>query len=295
MMIGYRTGVMLLKVLYIDVYFLINFTVDLLALYFAASVLHIRTGVLRLLGAAALGGGYATLAIFLSGTPVTVMLLSVPTLLLFSWIVPRTASVSRRVRFAGLFLLFEIFLGGAVYYGYRLLGKIPFFSEFRSNYTAEGRRLMAFAVVALFAAGILRLCRCMLSSSCAERVCILTFTFGGKTYRVDALTDSGNLLRDPLDGTPVALVKSRDTACRSLADGLSREEPALRTRIRLIPAAVGGHRSLLTGIRPDSVLVEMPGRKPEEISMIIAFDREEGTYGGYPALVPTAAMDHGIL
>ena len=51
--------------LYIDVYFLINFCVDILALYFAASFVKIPCTNLRLVISGVIGGGYAVVGILL--------------------------------------------------------------------------------------------------------------------------------------------------------------------------------------------------------------------------------------
>ena len=54
-----------MKTLYVDVYFLINFCVDFLALHFASRFTKIPTGNIRLIISSALGGIYAVLLAFL--------------------------------------------------------------------------------------------------------------------------------------------------------------------------------------------------------------------------------------
>ena len=54
-----------MKTIYIDVYFLINFSVDLLALYFAAMFMKIRATNLRLVLAALVGALYAVIGVLL--------------------------------------------------------------------------------------------------------------------------------------------------------------------------------------------------------------------------------------
>ena len=44
-----------MQVLYIDIYFLINFTVDLLALYFAAELARVKSTVFRIISSSLIG------------------------------------------------------------------------------------------------------------------------------------------------------------------------------------------------------------------------------------------------
>ena len=56
-----------MRVLYIDVYFLINFTVDLLALYFASLLLHFPVFRWRLTVSALIGACSAAISLLLYG------------------------------------------------------------------------------------------------------------------------------------------------------------------------------------------------------------------------------------
>ena len=81
----------------------------------------------------------------------------------------------------------------------------------------------------------------------------------------------------------------------SLVSGKTYELPSeMKRRIRLIPITRDGGVKILIGIRPDIVRIICKGGKAEEIDLIIAIDKEGGTYGGYEALLPASAIEDVI-
>ena len=81
-----------MQTLYIDVYFLINFTVDFLALYFASVFSRVPTSVKRLIFSSLLGALFASGMIFLPEIPILQILTAIITLLLCAYIA--TAAVA---------------------------------------------------------------------------------------------------------------------------------------------------------------------------------------------------------
>ena len=68
----------------------------------------------------------------------------------------------------------------------------------------------------------------------------------------------------------------------------------VKKRIRLIPVTMGDRTHVLVGVKADKVkLIKAEGE--EEISVTLAIDKEGGDYGGYKALMPSAALDNAIL
>ena len=284
-----------MRVLYIDVYALINFSVDLLALYFSVRLLHISSTAWRLVLAAVIGAGYAVGAVFLpAGGQWAYVPLAVVCLCLMAYTASGAISMGRRLRLCVVFLLFQLLLAGCVYYGYQLLDNVIDNSIFVENFEAENRSLLVFAVLVLLSVGVLRLFRALIGESRAESVCRITVELFGHTATADALVDSGNLVRDPMDGRAVILVKASVLRELSLSPerllAADTGKDALCRRLRLIPCQMGGRSCLLYGVRADHIYLERK-QKREEISAVIAWDKEDGTYGGYPALVPSAVLE----
>ena len=127
---------------------------------------------------------------------------------------------------------------------------------------------------------------------------LLEICFLGQAVRTEALVDSGNLAIDPMDMRPVMLLKRR-LAEEFLPQGvLHLSDPDLldrdiRRRIRLIPVSRGGVTHVLVGVRADKVSV-ISDEGEQEVSVTLAIDREEGSFGGFDALMPSAALDYVI-
>lgn len=283
-----------MKTFYIDVYFLINFSVDLLALYFASLFFRIPTRLWRLCLSASVGAGAACAAVLLS-LPLGVGLPLLSFLLLFMMrLATGRVGALRLLRFLFGFLLLELLLGGVVYFSYGLLEDLFEKPEIEANYGAENRGMLILAIVVFLSVGVLRLAIAAASSARSERVCEVSFSLFERRVRVCALVDSGNLLRDPLDGTAVMLWKA-DAAAGHLPPSLlgisgAEKSDGMKSRLRLIPVHRGNATRMLCGYRTEDAEVILEKRK-ERVKLIIAIDEEDGTYGGYGALLPSAVLD----
>ncbi len=284
-----------MRVLYVDVYLLINVSVDLLAWYFSVRLLHAASSAARLIVSALIGAAYAVGAVFL---PPAWNFLYFPTALIclacMSLVAAKRVSLLRRFRLCVVFVLFQMLLAGCVYYGYQAMDKFVKNSIMNSNFEAENRKLLVFAVLVLLSVGVLRLFKVLLGEVRCERACRVRVELFGHTATVDALVDSGNLVRDPMDGRAVILVKEEVLRALHLSpQRLMYADLAgqgVGCRLRLIPCDMGGRRCLLYGIRVDGIFLEA-NNKEQQISALIAWDKEDGTYGGYTALVPSAVLE----
>ncbi len=281
-----------MKTLYIDVYFLINLTVDILALHFSSLFFHLPVRVWRLTLAGGIGAAFATATVLCSDHTALVVLFTVLGFLGMIFCTAGGVRLFRMTRFALGFLILEILIGGLVYFFYGLLGNLIKNADIDINSGAENRNLLILSVIVLLSIGILRLIGASFSGASSERSCEVSFDLLSRPFCVGALVDSGNLLRDPLDGTPVMLWKASD-AKGKLPVGLAGDTPTdskMKSRIRLIPVRTSGRTRILTGYRVEGVTVTA-GKKHEKVNLIIAIDEEDGTYGGYSALLPSAVLD----
>ena len=111
-----------------------------------------------------------------------------------------------------------------------------------------------------------------------------------------AFIDSGNLAIDPMDMNPVVLIK-RDLAKKILPSGIvdmsdiDSLDRKIKKKIRLIPITRGGATHVLVGVKADCVKVMREGNS-EEITITLAVDKEGGTFDGYDALMPSAAISN---
>ncbi len=287
-----------MKTLYIDVYFLINFTVDIISLYFAAIFSKVPTTTKRLIASALVGAFIAVAVVFLPEVAILKLLAATLGLLLMGSITPKPVVLRRKGRFIISFLIFEALVGGGVTLIWNILDR------FLSSYFDSGaekvvnRKMLFFSLIILLSIGVFKMIVSFFSNTESEESVEIEISFLDNKKTLEAFVDTGNLAKDPMDMSPVLLIKKE--AAKGLLpqniidlcdpDRLSKD---VRKRIRLIPITRGGGTHVLTGVKADSVKI-ISGNKKEEIRLTVAIDKEGGTYGGFPALMPAAALDNAV-
>ena len=134
------------------------------------------------------------------------------------------------------------------------------------------------------------------SNTSSEESVDVEISFNNRRVVISAFVDSGNLAVDPMDMSPILFLKKdaiKDILPENIinicdVDGL---EKRLKKRIRLIPISRGGSTHVLVGLKPDAVRL-MRDEGSEELRVTLAIDKEGGNYGGYKALMPSAALDN---
>lgn len=284
-----------MRTLYIDVYFMINFTVDAISLYFAAIFAQIPTTVRRITLASVLGA-VAACAIVLVSEILWLRLVLTVLSLIGMGMVGASVSGARRLRYIALFIVFEALVGGIVTFVWDLLDRYAYEILESSSGGPVNRRLLLFSVIVLLSFGVFKMLVSFFSKTRCEGSVLLEICFHGQTVRTEAFVDSGNLAIDPMDMRPVMLLKRR-LAEEFLPQGvLHLSDPDLldrdiRRRIRLIPVSRGGVTHVLVGVRADKVSV-ISDEGEQEVSVTLAIDREEGSFGGFDALMPSAALGY---
>lgn len=289
-----------MQVVYIDVLFLINFSMDYLALRMAGGILHLPSGRFALIGASVLGGGYAVAAALFAGGVVLSSLIGIAVALLLCY-VAYGRECGRRTFFflSALFFVFSWLLGGMITAFYQFLPRVFENREELLAMLLEGDgKLPLFFGLSLLAALILALGRRHLTfARPLSRTVQLTVTEGGRSYTFSAFVDSGNTLCDPLSGRPCVVVSPLAFAgipkdilsfsTSGLLDiaGLS---PESRRRIRLVPSeSIGGER-LLVGFLPERLTLKTGDGEERAVDAILVLDsHQKGGFNGNGALVPS--------
>ena len=105
----------------------------------------------------------------------------------------------------------------------------------------------------------------------------LTVRMGTRKMSFEAMSDSGNMLKDPIGGRDVVIV-DRARAKQlvpSLASGTFSSLPTeLARTVRLIPIRTAAGEGMLTAFCPDEVTLDYEGGS-KQIDVIIALSKEE--------------------
>lgn len=275
-----------MRTIYIDELFLLNFAVDYIILYLTATFSALPYRRLRLLLGAAVGALYSVAAYFAEvyGVPIVpsipIKLAAGAVMLLCAF---GYASGAAFVRRGVLMLIISFLLGGLAYAAGLFLGG-----------SVSGGVIQApLAVRAVLIAAALALGLCgafsrgggrELTSGRAE----VSLTYNGRKAEFSALLDSGNLLRDPLDGSPVIVCTTDAVAPLFDRDELRRMRESSAVELvaalglgggwRLIPCATAAGSAMLAAFRPTEAAVD-----GERVRVMVAMSPK--SLGALPALV----------
>lgn len=282
------------QVIYGDVLFAVNFSMDFLSLYVAGRITHERMRPLPLAAGATIGGLYGVAALFAGLSGLFGWLINAATALLICFTAYERARFAVLIRRTALFYGISFLLGGAMTALYnflnvrigekrvvadgeeaRLVGKLPFY-------------LLA-ALAAGSAASALVIGR-ILRKRRTRTPSVIEITVGCRTVRLSALCDSGDLASEPLGGLPVIFVsrgKLRGLFTGAEADallagdqtGISRLPRETAKRVRVVPLSTVAGRRTGIGFIPDRLTVN----GEEKRACIVA---DEGPFGDEDALIP---------
>lgn len=285
-----------MKTFYVDVYFLINFTVDVLSVYFATLFAKVPTSIHRIVISSLLGALAAVGIVFLPEFAVLKLLTSALSLLIISLIAVKRVKFFRRIKFTVAFLIFEALVGGGVYFLWNILDTYLYDRLSSIPSGSVNRKMLVWAIIVLLSIGVFKMIVSFFSSNSSGGSVELEINLPGKSLRTEAFVDSGNLAVDPMSMRPVVFLKT-DIARRiiplSVIELINPDEidADMRRRIRLIPISRGGETHVMTGVCPESVNI-VRGDEREEICVTLVIDKEGGSYGGYGALVPGSVIEN---
>ncbi len=286
------------QTVYADVLFLINFSMDFLVFYICARLSRRKLYPVRCAVAAALGGAYGVAVLFIPDSGILPILCDLLSLAAICMI----AFYKRGERLRDLFLRAALFagisaiLGGimtALYTALNRSGLAALEGDSGDDISVWLFALLAAAGGAAAFAGGRRMRR--LASTLQSE---LVITFGSRTVNLRAMTDTGNLLSDPLSGRGVAICELdavKDIFPPELVEFWNRGDAfasvslpqKYASSLRFIPAkgALGGKSELLAAISPDSVSV-ICGEKKCEADILIAPVAHKLSAGESRALLP---------
>lgn len=284
-----------MKTLYIDIYFLINFTVDLISLHFAAMLSRTKASNRRLLIAALLGAISACASVLIS-RPVISLVFFFATVVFASVFCCKETSAKGRAVFGISLIIFLSLVGGIVSFLWNLLEDA--FSDYLIEGDVVNRKMLFFALIALLSIGVFKMLITVMNTGKIETRVEFEIKFLDKTCLTEALIDTGNLAMDPLGMKPVLIMK-KELARRFVPediinlDDVDALDKNIKRRIRLIPLTKGGATHVYTGFVPDEVKVYHSG-KVYSADVTVAIDKEGGDFGGFLALMPYSAVSNAF-
>lgn len=287
---------------YADVLFLVNFSMDFLCFYVLSVLRSRRLRFLRTGIASAIGGAYSVAAVVLDlPLPLYIVTaLAVPVIMCAVEQGKGEGGAGDLLRTAFGFFGVSLALGGVMTGIYSLLNGTKLIRDLSgggADGAEDGLSVWIFALLAASGGAATLIGGRNWRLRSVSKQGIMKLTYRGMTVSVRGMTDTGNLLTDPLSGRAVVICELdavRDLfppeLCRLWSGGgiggvneLSEETAAA---LRFIPAESAlGKGAVITAIRPDSAVFETEnGDRAADI--LVAPVAKKLSAGGSRALFP---------
>ncbi|MBQ8545897.1 MAG: sigma-E processing peptidase SpoIIGA [Clostridia bacterium] len=263
-------------ILYADVLFAINFSMDFLALFICSIILHKKLLRKRIVIAALLGGLFGVFEVILPINQILSILLSVLVAFFMCLIAFFEKSAKRIIITNLMYWGVSAGLGGVMSLLYSILNKL--LAEVIANYSQttayNGARFFIIAAITAIVSIIFsRIFTSKKDVSSTE----ITVRLDEIDFKMNALCDSGNMLCDPILSKPVILVSCESKIGKIIT---SKEDK----RKRFIPYSDVSSSGILKGIIPEMVKIG------DNIVDAVIAPIEKKDFAGYEALVPSKLL-----
>lgn len=274
----------MVQTVYVDLYFLINFSMDFLCFFLLSKLLSCKLSFPRTLLASALGGIYACAALFLPVSTLPALIIDMAACALMCAVALLRPREWRRLLVSiPVYVAVSMVLGGAMTALFHLFNRLKLPIE---NTDPDGISVWIFALIAVLSGLLTHLFGRFFRGHGTRREVTLVITYQSQCRSITALCDTGNLLRDPVGGKPCIVVDSK-RLCGLLPSDLlaaardgSPPSAALLSRypgrVRLIPAQSATGDGLLLGFRVDRVCID-DGNGAHEVDALIVLTTLAGT------------------
>ena len=282
------------KTIYGDILTVINFTMDYLALYITAKIMHLKPHPKKLTISAILGAIYSLIIIAFNLNTFFTVTISIITSILLTKIAYGKQKYTVLFKNTLVFYIVNFALGGGITAICNILNiwqnkrGISINGTFDTIYGDLPFGMLV--IVALFCGILSTVSGKIIKERSAKKECDLEIAINNNKKNVKALIDSGNFLKEPISGKPVIIV-GFDTVRSILPIDMFEifktnninisSELFQKTKLRFIPTTTLGGQRLLLALSPDFV-----GVNEKETDAYIAIDTQNGEYGGYTAIVP---------
>ncbi len=285
---------------YIDLFFMINFSMDFLCLFLCRRLLNLKASIFRGLAAAVFGGLYASLALFFPFGSVTSVIVDILACIILCMIAFFKISEWKRTPlYILVYTAISMVLGGFMTALFNLFNRFSIFDSLKQG-DGDGISVWLFALLAIISGGITLLSTGFFKSKTSKRLANVEFTYGKKSICISGFVDTGNLLREPISARPCIIADISELSkilpkeiC-SLAKsadifGLEDISAEHKKRVLLIPTATASGSGMLIGVRMDKISIECKGQF-YEADAIAALSNIDLSAEGAKALIPSCLL-----
>lgn len=279
-------------VVYGDLLFLINFSMDFLCFYISCLLLHQKIPTLRTVLASILGGVYSVVALFISVNAAWAFLIDIFVLAFMCIVVywKNGSTLGEILKRIFLYFFISALLGGIMTALFSLLNRVDVFADGLG--IEDGIDAWVFALLVIIGSIFTLNGGKIYRTSSSKRVTELILESELGSVRLRALLDSGNLATEPISGKTVAFVsveKCKKIIEKSMYDAINESSNiddipmSMMAKIRIVPTRAISGKSFLPAMKFKKVSV-IEGKKKKDIDIYVALVKGE-YLGEYDAII----------
>lgn len=236
-----------MNTVYVDVLFLINFSVDYLALYLTGKALRLPLRRARMIGVAVAGALYALWALLLCEHYVLLIASAVFVCLVGVWLAYPMQNIRTIWRSSFLYAGVCAGLGGCVSLLYRIVSGVFRGASLHDN----GAKVLVFTVLTAVSGSLIAIGNHLLTDVRGTKSVSVSIQIGEKRGTFHLLVDTGNLVKEPVSGKQVIFLSRR--ASRRTFGCLIEKEEYCPERRRIISMEWGSGKQILLSILPEKI------------------------------------------
>lgn len=281
--------------IYGDILFIINFSMDFLALFICGKIMHFNMRTYRMVCGAAIGGIYGVASLFFEISPMLETIADIAAALVMCFVAHHAKNIRKTLCTTAMFYAVSMLLGGAMTAIYAKLGRYSAYIEIGGSIsTVFGEiELWVFAALALVSALITYFLQKAMHSRMTGRYCRLRVTFLGNTYEFSGFFDSGNCAEEPISGRPIVFISAsalrEAKADELLSRCLRKVVNDIEKDVRFVPINTVSGYSLIAAVKADRFEISSKDDF-EERDVLLACDEAAEDYSGAQALVPLSVL-----
>ena len=266
-------------VIYSDVLFIINFSIDFLCLFICGRLNYRAAKWHRLVIGAVLGGVYSftPYLLYLEGAFSVVLHFFAACVIVFC--VFGKSDFRKFLRIFLTFVISEALIGGLVSAFYGMSFR---YSDGRYTEISSGSLFLICIISVIVVMSYGYVTRKKIDTHSVD-ICMI---LGNEKIKASLLIDSGNLVTEPFSALPVIVLTS---SCLPFPYD-DPESDIFPLPIRIIPFSTSSGQSCFFGFRPDKIFLSPTLSKQKPIDVYVAVDKTRKSYSGYDGLCPTSII-----
>ncbi len=277
------------RIIYGDVLFAVNFSLDFVALYITSHLTKTKSKTWLLIVSASVGAIYGVFSVFLEGSPILNILIAVAVALLMGYISFSRAGIRNFLVGTLIFWGVSVAIGGMLtaFFAAMSSGMVVYINGKAATFRSEVSP--ASVIAAAVIAGVFVLIEGMIAKrkKAVPKSAVLKVTVENKTVTAEAIVDSGCSVFDPLSGRQCLFLSKNkfrellDESMVGFAEGnYCNFDAAKMKNIRFVPISTVDGDGLSVGLLTDSCYVA-----DRECSVCVLCGKKND-YFGYEAIVP---------